>query len=51
MSSIDFNTYYHTYNRGINVETIFREPDNYRHFLHPDLTGFQNLSGLRSVKP
>ena len=33
MSSIDFNTYYHIYNRGINGETLFREPDNYRHFL------------------
>jgi REP element-mobilizing transposase RayT len=26
-------TYYHIYNRGINGEKLFREPDNYRHFL------------------
>ena len=30
---LEHETYYHIYNRGINGETLFREPDNYRHFL------------------
>ena len=33
MNAINFNTYYHIYNRGINGETLFREPENYEHFL------------------
>jgi putative transposase len=31
---IEYNSYYHIYNRGINSETIFREPANYEHFLN-----------------
>jgi putative transposase len=30
---LEFNKYYHIYNRGINSETIFRERSNYEHFL------------------
>lgn len=30
---IEHEKYYHIYNRGINGEILFREPDNYRHFL------------------
>ena len=30
---LEHEKYYHIYNRGINRETLFREPDNYRHFL------------------
>ena len=33
LEPIKHDTYYHIYNRGINCETLFREPDNYRHFL------------------
>ena len=33
LEPIQHDTYYHIYNRGINGETLFREPDNYRHFL------------------
>jgi REP element-mobilizing transposase RayT len=30
---IEHEKYYHIYNRGINGEILFREPDNYLHFL------------------
>lgn len=30
---LEFNAYYHVFNRGINGEDIFREPSNYEHFL------------------
>ncbi len=31
---LEHGKYYHVYNRGINGENIFRENDNYEHFLH-----------------
>jgi len=31
---IQFNAYYHVFNRGINSQTIFTEPGNYQHFLY-----------------
>jgi len=30
---LEYDKYYHMYNRGINSETLFREPVNYEHFL------------------
>jgi REP element-mobilizing transposase RayT len=30
---LQYDTYYHIYNRGINSETLFREPASYEHFL------------------
>lgn len=30
---LEHDKYYHIYNRGINSETLFREPANYEHFL------------------
>jgi REP element-mobilizing transposase RayT len=30
---LEYDTYYHIYNRGINGETLFREPANFEHFL------------------
>jgi REP element-mobilizing transposase RayT len=30
---IEHEKYYHIYNRGINGEILFREPENYKHFL------------------
>jgi hypothetical protein len=30
---IQHEAYFHVYNRGINGETLFREPENYKHFL------------------
>ncbi len=33
MSKIDYDTYYHIYNRGNNKSDIFREKDDYFHFL------------------
>jgi putative transposase len=31
---LEFDKYYHIYNRGINGETLFRKKTNYEHFLH-----------------
>jgi len=31
--SIEYDRYYHIYNRGINGETLFRETSNYEHFV------------------
>src|SRR5687767_15940755 len=33
IEKLEVGKYYHIYNRGNNKETIFREPDNYSHFL------------------
>lgn len=33
LPQLQFNTFYHIYNRGINGETLFMEPANYEHFL------------------
>jgi len=33
MSKIEYDTYYHIYNRGNNKSDIFREKDDYLHFL------------------
>ncbi len=30
---LEYDKYYHIYNRGINSENLFREPANYEHFL------------------
>ena len=32
-SALEYGRYYHIYNRGNNSESLFKEPDNYRHFL------------------
>ena len=32
--TLEFNNYYHIYNRGINSENIFREKNNYEYFLN-----------------
>jgi REP element-mobilizing transposase RayT len=33
MEKLEHSKYYHIYNRGNNREKLFREPDNYMHFL------------------
>ena len=31
--ALEYDAYYHIYNRGNNRENLFREDRNYRHFL------------------
>jgi len=33
MAKLEYNNYYHIYNRGINGTNLFLTPDNYKHFL------------------
>jgi putative transposase len=34
MEKLEHDKYYHIYNRGNNRENLFREPDNYLHFIY-----------------
>lgn len=38
-------TFYHIYNRGINGENIFKEPDNYPYFLNKYTDHIPNIAG------
>ena len=33
IQALEYGNYYHIYNRGINSTTLFKEKDNYEHFL------------------